>query len=155
MDPSSWPNWCWLFHVRTAHTSTILSRLAMSTLHLGSLPSPMWCLCSSDRQSIFAFHLKVPKITRKVGSQWGFVALRQLRLHVPAPGHDRTVLTEREQGCAGIAVGPNWCDLCLHCVCGSHRMLCSFLNNISVNTLQSGDRERKPYGPAIIYTQYS
>lgn len=69
---------------------------------------------------------------------------------------------EREQGHAGTAVEdclgqePKGRDLCLRCVVGSHRVLYSCLNNVSVNILQSGDTgERKPYGPAIIYTQYS
>jgi len=41
---------------------------------------------------------------------------------------------EREQVRAGIAVEdclgqkkPDWHDPCLHWMCGSHRMLCSFL----------------------------
>lgn len=80
-----------------------------------------------------------------------------------ACSHPRTqqehVYGERTKPCwdsaGGLSrAGAKGTNLYLHCVVGSHRVLC--LKNVSVNILQSGDTgERKPYGPAIIYTQYS
>lgn len=88
ITPDNWPRrltQLLLFHAHPAYTSTILSRLAMSTLHPGSLLSPMWCLYSSDPQLIFAFHLEVPKITGRVGSQWGFCSIASAKIACSRP----------------------------------------------------------------------